>query len=55
MENKEMNNPILNELEEDALDNVSGGIEVGDKVVLNVSVWNDDTIQHPDPPEERAV
>lgn len=55
MENKEMKKPILNELDDDALDHVSGGIEVGDEAFLNVSVWNDNTIQHPDPSEERAV
>lgn len=55
MKNKEMKKPILNELDDDALDHVSGGIEVGDEAFLNVSVWNDNTIQHPDPSEERAV
>ena len=55
MENKEMKKPILNELGDDALDHVSGGIEVGDKALLNISVWNDDRIQRPDPSEERAV
>ena len=55
MENKEMKKPILNELGDDALDHVSGGIEVGDEAFLNICVWNDNTIQHPDPSEERGV
>ena len=55
MENKEMKKLILNELGDDALDHVSGGIEVGDEAFLNICVWNDNTIQHPDPSEERGV
>ena len=55
MENKEMKKPILNELDDDALDHVSGGIEEGDEAFLNISVWNDNMIQRPDPSEERGV
>ena len=50
-----MKDTILKELEDDALDHVSGGIEVGDEGFLNVSIWNDNMIQNPDTSEERAV
>ena len=55
MENKKLKKPIQNELDDDALDNVSAGIEVGDEAFLNISVWNDNMIQRPDPSEERGV
>lgn len=41
MENKEMKDPILNELDEDALDNVSGGLFT--VIVLSASGDNSDT------------
>lgn len=42
MENKKLKKPIQNELDDDALDNVSAGIEVGDEELLTINVWDFD-------------